>query len=89
MLLKISSVGIVAVLLASTAIVSAHPHDDGISKLFERDSDDPELCCSGIPPSYSLCCTASCGVCESVSCDVRAKQCSLPSFVCITWTSES
>lgn len=48
---------------------------DGVSEAIDalaarQDTDDPELCCSGIPPSYSLCCSASCGVCESVSCDV-------------------
>lgn len=59
----------VAVCLLFASIGSSSPIDDGLSEVLKaRDSDDPDVCCSGT--SYSYCCTASCGVCEQVTCDV-------------------
>jgi hypothetical protein len=55
----------------------AGPIEDGVAHTRRADDTDPgsDICCGiGTPPvTYSVCCTASCGVCENVTCDVSPR----------------
>jgi len=80
--MKYLALSFASLLLWSSA--KGSPIDDGLRRdpntiLLSRSDGteavpEPDLCCSPPPTVYRKCCSGSCGVCSSYSCDVSERR---------------